>query len=39
MGIVKDKVYFTPSCANIDDLWARITGTVAEVMPDMLHRT
>jgi hypothetical protein len=38
-GFVKDKVYFPSLTANVDDLQVRITGTVAEVTPDVLHYT
>jgi hypothetical protein len=35
-GFVKDKLYFLPLPADVDDVWARIRGAVAVVMPDML---
>jgi hypothetical protein len=38
-GFVKDKVYFQPLPANVGDLRARITFSVTEVTPNMLHRT
>jgi hypothetical protein len=37
--VVKNKVYFPPLPVSVDYLHARITGTVTEVMPDLLHCT
>jgi hypothetical protein len=39
MGFVKYNAYFPPFSAKSDYLWARITGPVAEITPEKLHRT
>jgi hypothetical protein len=38
-GFVKDNVYFLLLLASLDDQWASIKGTVAEIAPDKLHHT
>jgi hypothetical protein len=34
LAFVKDNVYFLLLLASVDDPWARIKGTVAEIVPD-----
>jgi hypothetical protein len=36
---VRDKLYFPPSPANVDDLWVENTGEFAEVTPDIFRHT